>query len=70
MDLKGGKKGEGSKKIALLHRAFSCLCVLPQATITSLPPGRQKKQQLNENCHLGIMVDVLQNTFFLISAKI
>lgn len=80
MGLKGGKKGDESKKktkkTALLHRALSCWCVLPQATITSLPwptwqaKKNKKKQQLNENCHLGIMVDVLQNTFFLISAKI
>lgn len=50
----------------------SRVCVLPQATITSLPwpTWQAKKKQLNENCHLGIMVDVLQNKFVLISAKI
>lgn len=64
--LKGWKERRQKQKITLLYRAFSCSCVLPQATITSLPrpTWQAKKKQLNENCHLGIM-DVL-----LISAKI
>lgn len=75
MGLKGGKKGDESKKkrCCCTERSHVGVCYhrLPSPRRHG-PPGRQKKrkQQLNENCHLGIMVDVLQNIFFLISAKI